>query len=95
MESTANGGVVSVLAPVDRLLTIHDDDTVYVARVPDGPIIVLADVAGVIWREACGVERASVVDRVAKVTGQRVETIRGDVERFIDSLLQEGLLTAE
>jgi hypothetical protein len=84
-----------MLRPAAGIHVIDDGDVVYVARVPDGPIIVLSEIAGVIWREACDVERASVPRRVAEATAQPATTIRGDVERFIESLLREGLMTDE
>ena len=64
----------------------------YAAILPDGPIVVLDGVAGVIWSEACEGPRSTIADRVAAVTDASVDDIRGEVESFVDELVRRGLL---
>ncbi len=68
------------------------DGTVYAARLPDGPIVVLDGIAGLIWSEACGDDRESIVDRVAEATDTAPDAIRADVETFVADLIARGLL---
>jgi Coenzyme PQQ synthesis protein D (PqqD) len=71
---------------------VGDDGTVYAARLPDGPIVVLDGIAGLIWSEACAGDRESIADRVAEATDASPDTIRADVEAFVADLLARGLL---
>ncbi|WP_448006676.1 PqqD family protein [Agromyces bauzanensis] len=80
--------------PAPGVAVVDDDDVVYVANLPEGPIVVLDGVAGVIWSEACDGPRSTIAERVAAVTDAAVEDIRGDVESFVDQLVQRGLLVA-
>lgn len=68
------------------------DGTVYAARLPDGPIVVLDGIAGLIWSEACGGDRESIADRVAEATDAATDAIRADVEAFVADLVARGLL---
>lgn len=72
---------------------VEDDDVVYAAILPDGPIVVLEGVAGVIWSEAREGPSSTIADRVAALTDASVDDIRGDVESFVDELVRRGLLT--
>lgn len=72
---------------------VEDDDVVYAAILPDGPIVVLDGVAGVIWSEAREGPSSTIADRVAALTDASVDDIRGDVESFVDELVRRGLLT--
>lgn len=71
---------------------LEDDGIVYAARLPDGPIVVLDGIAGLIWNEACGGERESIADRVAEATDAAPDAIRADVEAFVAGLVARGLL---
>ncbi|MCK8610132.1 PqqD family protein [Agromyces sp. C10] len=72
-----------------------EDDVVYAALLPDGPIVVLGGGAAAIWLEAAVGDRDSIADRVAARTGASVEDVRTEVNRFVDELLERGLLAAE
>ncbi len=67
-------------------------DTVYVAVLPRGPIRVLEGTAAVIWREASAGPRDETALRVAAAIAIPVEEIRADVDAFIDTLVDTGIL---
>ena len=68
------------------------DGTVYAAQLPDGPIVVLDGVAGVIWSAACAGGRATTAERVAERTDALPDDIRDDVDAFVAHLVSRGLL---
>lgn len=74
------------------LAVVDDSATVYAARLPDGPIVVLEGVAGLIWAEACAGDRETIVDRVAAATDATADDIRADVDAFVADLVARGLL---
>ncbi|WP_448811698.1 PqqD family protein [Agromyces bauzanensis] len=78
--------------PAPGVAVVEEGDALYAAVLPDGPIVVLDGVAGVIWAEACDGPRSTLADRVAAVTDAAVADIRGDVEAFVEELVQRGLL---
>jgi hypothetical protein len=80
------------LRPAHGVGTVEDGDTVYAARLPDGPIVVLDGIATLIWGEACGGGRESIADRVAGRTDAAADAIRADVEAFVADLVSRGLL---
>lgn len=82
------------LRPAPGVAIVDENDVVYVASLPDGPIVVLGGVAGAIWWEACDGPQSTIAERVAAVTGFYVEEIRGDVESFVAELVERGLLVA-
>lgn len=71
---------------------VEHQDVLYVAALPDGPIVVLDGIAGLIWDEACAGDRETIVDRVAAATDAAPEAIRADVEAFVADLVARGLL---
>jgi len=71
---------------------LEQDGIVYAARLPTGPIIMLEGIAALIWGEACSGERATITERVAEATDVAPDTIRADVEAFVDDLISRGLL---
>ncbi|MEV1128793.1 PqqD family protein [Agromyces sp. NPDC049794] len=77
--------------PAD-LAIIEDAATVYAARLPNGPIVVLDGVAGLIWAAACEGPAATIVDRVAAATDASADEIRADVDAFVADLVARGLL---
>ncbi len=81
--------VATGLAQLDR------DGVVYVASLPGGPITVLEGTAASIWVHASGHARAEVVEGLAEELGVEISEIEGDVEAFIDTLLERGLLVEE
>jgi hypothetical protein len=70
---------------------VHDG-VFYVSRLPSGPIVVLRDIAALIWEESRADDDGTVAERVAARTAQPVSGIRGEVEQFIEGLIAEGLL---
>lgn len=71
---------------------LEQDGAVYTAHLPDGPIVVLDGVAGVIWRAACAGDRAMIAVRVAEATDASAEEIRDEVDAFVADLVERGLL---
>lgn len=86
---------MSRLRPAGGVGVVDEGETVYAAALPDGPIVVLEEVAAFIWVEACNGERESIADRVAEVTGAGADEVRTDVEAFVDDLVARGLLAAD
>ena len=84
--------------PPGRLAHVHDeaDGVLYLAHLPDGAPLVLQGSAALIWLAATGDPRpdhpADVVTRVAQETGLAVEELRDDVETFLRTLVEQGLL---
>lgn len=77
-------------------VAVHlEDHAAYVARVPEGPIHVLDQVAAIIWEEAVDADRATVAARVAERTGADVREIAPEVDAFIGNLVALGLLTED
>ncbi|GAA1799192.1 PqqD family peptide modification chaperone [Agromyces neolithicus] len=70
----------------------EQNGAVYVAPLPDGPIVVLDGVAGVIWHAACAGDRATIAERVAEATDAAADEIRDDVDAFVADLVARGLL---
>jgi hypothetical protein len=74
----------------------------YVARLPDGPLVVLDGTAAVVWSEAFAGSEDSLAERVAQhLLGARAgaddlrdaaEEIRADVAEFVAGLIRDGLL---
>ncbi len=75
---------------------VEDVETeVYVAALPDGPIIVLRDAAALIWREIVGDSLDAIVERVADAEGRAPDEIREDVVTFLTELAAQGLVDEE
>ncbi|MEV7618635.1 PqqD family protein [Microbacterium sp. NPDC089321] len=66
----------------------------YVARLPDGPIIALDEVSALIWRSAGTGSRADVIATVAEATGEKPDAIAQYIHAFLDDLVARGLLVA-
>lgn len=86
---------MSVLRPAPRVAVLKQDDVIYVAKLPDGPILVLEGGAAAIWIEACRGERSSIAERLTDGTGVPAGDIRANVEKFIDEMLRSGLLAVD
>lgn len=65
---------------------------IYVAPLPDGPLLCLEGTGAIIWEEAVRAGESSVVARVAARVGLPVDEIEQDVAQFLDELVQRGLL---
>jgi len=72
-----------------------DAEVVYVAPLPDGPIMVLEGIAALIWTVSDGVERAAVAGFVAQATGEEVSAVRSHVDAFIDEMLDRRMLVQD
>jgi hypothetical protein len=68
------------------------EGVVYVSRVPEGPIVVLRDVAALIWEEAQRADTRRIADRVAERTDREAADIESDVAAFVSGLVDDGLL---
>ena len=78
--------------PADGMGIVEHEELLYVATLPDGPIIVLDGISALIWDEACGDDRETIVDRVAELTAAAPDAIRAHVEGFVADLVARGLL---
>ena len=68
------------------------EGTVYVARLPDGPIIVLEGTAALIWVEACSSADGAISDRVGDRVDRDAAEIAGDVDALVQDFVARGLL---
>lgn len=89
------GAAAMTLRLVPDVAVHLEDHAAYVARVPEGPIHVLDQVAAIIWEEAVDADRATVAARVAERTGADVREIAPDIDAFISNLVALGLLTED
>ncbi|SFR78581.1 hypothetical protein SAMN04488591_3602 [Microbacterium azadirachtae] len=78
--------------PAADVGVIDDGDAVYAARLPQGPIVVLAGTAAVIWRAACEQGDGTVADRAAGSVDRDTAAIVGAVDEFVADLVARGLL---
>ncbi|MBW8732041.1 MAG: hypothetical protein JF622_13970 [Terrabacter sp.] len=77
----------------DAGVTVSDDGmSVYVARLPGGPLVVLDGAAALIWAEATTAPATGWVGRVAELVGQPEEAIAADVTAFVADLGARELL---
>lgn len=83
---------MSAVAVAERVGVVVDGDDVYVAHLPDGPILGLSGTAACIWRALFGGPRESLAARVAESIGAQVADIAVDVEAFVDVLVVQGLI---
>lgn len=79
----------------DTGVTVSDDgSTVYVARLPGGPLVVLDGVAALIWVEATTAPATDWLFRVAELVDQPEGAITDDITAFVADLSARGLLVA-
>ena len=84
---------MSAFAVPDHVgVIIEREDLVYIATLPQGPILRLDGAAAVIWAAALEDSAETLVDRVAATVGASSQEIADDVEGFIGTLVQRGLL---
>ncbi|KRF43268.1 hypothetical protein ASH01_15830 [Terrabacter sp. Soil811] len=77
----------------DTGVTVSDDGlSVYVARLPGGPLVVLDGAAALIWVEATTGPATGWVSRVADAVGQAEDAIAADVTAFVADLRARELL---
>ncbi|MFC9917119.1 PqqD family peptide modification chaperone [Agromyces binzhouensis] len=70
-------------------------DAIYLAPLPEGPILVLEGVAALIFTEATQGDREHLVDRVVDRVAGPAEEIASHVGAFLDDLVARGLLVEE
>ncbi len=76
----------------DGAAAVETVTTVYAARVPEGPVLVLDGAAAEIWREARADDGRTVAERVAALFGVPVDEVRGDVDDFLADACARGIL---
>jgi hypothetical protein len=79
----------------DRVGVVRAGDDIYVARLPDGPIVRLSGTAALIWTASVDEAEGPPLDRVAAAVGVPTAQIAEDVDRFLASLIDQGLLTSQ
>jgi hypothetical protein len=77
----------------DTGVVVSDDGrSVFVARLPGGPLLVLEGPAAVIWAEATSAPAQGWVSRVAASVDQPEDAISAEVTAFVDDLRARDLL---
>ncbi len=66
--------------------------TIYLAHLPDGPLLVLEGVAALIWHEATTAPAEGWVERVATTVHRSVADITAEVEAFVRDLRDRRLV---
>ncbi|GAA4345850.1 PqqD family protein [Microbacterium rhizosphaerae] len=79
----------------DRVGVVRAGDDIYLARLPDGPILRLSGTAAIIWTTSVDGAEGPPADRVAAAVGVPTAQIAEDVDRFLASLIDQGLLTSQ
>lgn len=83
---------MTVYRPASRVGVEQREATVYVARLPDGPIIVLEGTAALIWMEACSSAPRTIAERVGDHVDRGAAEIAAEIDRFVRDLVAQGLL---
>ncbi|MEI5583934.1 MULTISPECIES: PqqD family peptide modification chaperone [unclassified Agromyces] len=68
------------------------DDAVYLAPLPDGPILALNGVAALIFREATRGDAAGLLDRLVAHIDGPIDEITLHTRAFLDDLVARGVL---
>ena len=69
------------------------EDAVYIARLPDGPIVVLRATALAVWREAVWPSsEQELAERVASLYGLSAHEVRADVDACVHQLIARRVL---
>lgn len=85
-------GLVNHYQPAPSVAWVLLDGAVYLAALPDPPILVLEGSAALIWQTALMHEPDGVVSEIARSVGEPFEVVRPSVVAFIDEMLTRGLL---
>lgn len=73
--------------------SLDEEETLYLARLPEGPIVVLRDTALTVWREAVAPSAGgSLAARVARAYDVDVDVVEDAVEACLADLVERGLL---
>ncbi len=70
----------------------HDGSAVYLAHLPDGPLLVLEGVAALVWVEATTAPAAGWLERVAAAVRRPATEIATEVDTFVSDLRARRLL---
>ncbi|MEO7449297.1 MAG: PqqD family protein, partial [Humibacillus sp.] len=81
--------------PAVSITISGDDEVLYAACLPAGPIMILQGAGRVIWTEATSGSSKGWIERVAQVFEVDAVIIEADVGAFVDDLTRRGLLVAE
>lgn len=81
-----------ILYAAEDVAVVERGDTVYVARVPLGPIFVLDGTGSVIWRYAQGRSLEELVDAMAELYHPPGGELPDAVSEFVAALVRRGLL---
>ena len=92
MTAVPEGPWFTVAAGVAVEVDPMYDGRLYVATLPNGPLLCLEDTAALIWREAIAAQPSAVAARVAAAVGLAVDQVEHDVEQFLNDLVDRGLL---
>ncbi|REJ08018.1 hypothetical protein DY023_01780 [Microbacterium bovistercoris] len=74
---------------------VEQDGIVYVAALPDGPILVLDEVPAAIWATAQEMPAEEVARHLADLTGEDLSAVQPGVTAFLDDLVRRGLLVPD
>lgn len=80
------------VVPAD-VAVVARDGSIFVARVPQGPIMVFEDTAAELWLLAPGATRENLPAIAAERFAVTESMIVDEVHTFVDSLLAHGLIT--
>jgi hypothetical protein len=83
---------MSSFSVAERVGVVEQDDDIYVAHLPDGPILSLTGTAAFVWRAALDGPTEGIADRVAAAAGLPADDIAADVAAFVETLQSAGLL---
>ncbi len=83
---------MSILLPAADVGVEIDGDTVYLAHLPAGPIVVLEGTAAEVWHAARGADEYEAVAAVAGAHDADPADVAADVGAFIEQLIADGFL---
>lgn len=84
---TTDGYVIDAATAV-----VEADEVLYVAKVPEGPILVLEDVSRVVWREALTESDEPIETRIAAMFEGDPSNIAASIRAFLDEMVAAGIL---
>lgn len=81
--------------PAPDVGAIEDGDRVFAAVLPDGPILVLTDLAASVWRAARGADLEGIAAALTAEGASSEDRAEADAEMYVSALLEAGLLRQE
>lgn len=78
--------------PAAGLGVVEANSVVYLAPLPEGPIIVLDGFSAAIWLAACSGPAETIAERVADEHGLPADEIRAASQGFLLDMVERGLL---